>query len=422
MRIPGLQAFKSFSAYAFVMFFNAGISFLVFSWLTHKLTPDDIGIVSLYSSYGILLVPFISFGVQFILSVDYFKMDEHLYSAHFKNGLMIPAFMCLLITLLSIPFLQSLKATLKVNTFFILVAPFTCLLIVYNDIIVAQIRNRGLKKLYAGYALSKTFLESLFTLLLILFVVANWKGRVGGALCSLVICSFIGYRLIKYWGLHKGCLNKKDVLNIGRQGLPFIPERLAIFFLSYSDRFFIEYFKGTYDVGIYGAGAQVGTIVNLVTMALNYTFQPVIFRQLAAAIIDHKGLRNIMLAYMGFSFIITFLLIIAIPVIFRYLIGNAFREGSLYAINLTVSGFFWAVYNTFLSCLLFKKKSREIMIIAIAGAVGSIILNYINVKNFGAVGATYTNMIVYLIMAVLVIARAHTYYDLRKIFRINYGQ
>src|SRR5689334_262071 len=120
MRIPGIRVFRSFSVYAFAMFFNAGISFVVFSWLTHKLTPEDLGIVNLYSSYGILLVPFISTGVQFILSVDYFKMSKEKYVRHFDTGLAIPFLNCLVVTALSLVFLNFLKSALKVNTFFVL--------------------------------------------------------------------------------------------------------------------------------------------------------------------------------------------------------------------------------------------------------------------------------------------------------------
>ena len=416
MRIRGLKFFGSFSIYAISIFFNAGLSFIVFSWLTHRLTPDDFGIINLYSSYTILLVPFISCGAQFILSVDYFKINKEKYGSHFINGISIPFFMWLILSMVSIFFLDFLKETLKVNTFFVLIAPFTCLLMVYNDIMIAQIRNRGRHTLFAGYFFFKTVAEGLFTVALVTLVLKNWEGRLGGALASFVCCFFVMYYLVRTWKLDKGKFEIKDTLNIARQGLPFIPERIAVFFLSYSDRFFIDYFKGTYNVGIYSAGAQVGIIVNLITIALNYSFQPIIFRHLAADAINYKGLRTVMLSYISIALAFTAFVIMAIPFIFRYIIGAAFRESGIFAVNLTIAGFLWAVYNTFLSCLLFRKKNKEIMVIAITGTLLSIILNFISVKNFGPVGATYTSIIVNLVMAIFVMIRVHHYYNLRKIF------
>lgn len=416
MKIPGQKHFRSFSIYAFVMFFNAAISFVVFSWLTHHLSTKDFGIINLYNSYCILLVPFISFGVQFILNVDYFKMKRQVYANHFLNGMAIPLFTTMFIFVGSLLFLKPLLRVLGANTFFVLVAPFTCFLIVLNDISIGQIRNRSLHGLYARYSIFKTVLESALVIIFIAFFAMNWQGRLGGALLSLLLCGLITYWLFKKWGLLNGKVEGTEVKQIAHSSLPFIPERLAIFFLSQSDRFFIKYFEGTSQVGLYGAGSQVGTIVNLVTMALSYSFQPMIFKRLASSPIDYKGLRNVILAYIGISFLFTVALIISIPLIFHLFIGEAFKESSLYAINLSIAGFFWAVYNAFLSVLLFYKKTRQIMFIAVTGTIISLFFNYINIREFGPVGATYTTILVYFCMSVLVIFRVNKYFNLKAVF------
>jgi O-antigen/teichoic acid export membrane protein len=422
MKIPGLLALRSFSTYAFVMFFNAAVSFGVFSWLTHQLSPADFGTINLYSSYSILLLPFISCGVQFILSVDYFRMKSSEYSAHFQTGLLIPVGTTVLFVLASLLSAGFLNDILKANTFFIIVAPFSCMLILFNDIFIAQVRNRGKHNLYAGYSIFKTLSENFFTVGLVVLFSLKWQGRLGGALISLILCGFIVYYFFSKWDLlKKGGVNRREILKVAVQGMPFIPERLAIFFMSYSDRFFIDYFRGVQSVGLYGAGAQVGTIINLVTMALSYTFQPVIFRKMSAAPADYEGLRNVIAGYIGIALLFTVLLIILMPFLFNYFIGDAFRESSIYATNLAIAGFFWAVYNTFLSCLLFLKKNREIMCIAIVGMITSILLNIYNVKHFGPLGATYSNIIVYIIMASLVIIRVHKHYNLGKILRTRFS-
>ncbi len=421
MKIPGLQSLRSFSVYAFVMFFNAAISFTVFSWLTHQLSPADFGTINLYSSYSILLLPFISCGVQFILSVDYFRMKPSEFSTHFQTGLLIPVGTTVFFVLTSLLCVGFLKDTLKANTFFILVAPFSCMLIIFNDIFIAQVRNRGKHNLYAGYSIFKTLSESFFTIGLVVLFSLKWQGRLGGALLSLIICGFIIYYFTRKWELLKNDdVNRSEIFKMAKQGLPFIPERLAIFFMSYSDRFFIDYFRGVQSVGLYGAGAQVGTIINLVTMALSYTFQPVIFRKMSATPADYEGLRNVIAGYIGIALLFTVVLIILMPFLFSYFIGNAFRESSIYATNLALAGFFWAVYNTFLSCLLFLKKNREIMCIAIVGMIASILLNIYNVKHFGPLGATYSSIIVYVIMASLVIIRVHKHYNLGRILKIRF--
>jgi len=83
---------------------------------------------------------------------------------------------------------------------------------------------------------------------------------------------------------------------------------------------------------------------------------------------------------------------------------------------LTIGFFFWAIYNIFLAFLLNVKMNKTIMMISIIGMTCSVILNFINVKMFGAIGATYTSITVYFLMAAMVIYFVHRHYNLAKIF------
>jgi O-antigen/teichoic acid export membrane protein len=199
-------------------------------------------------------------------------------------------------------------------------------------------------------------------------------------------------------------------------GLPFIPERLAIFVLGYSDRFFINHYSGTAEVGYYGAGAQLSLIVTLVIITLNNTFYPVLFRELSQQQIEYKKIRNTSLAFIGISFIITLGVIAAVPLFFKFFIGPVFQPGQKYAVYLAIGLFFWAIYNVFIAFLLSLKKNKVIMYISLFGMVISLISNFINVRHFGAIGATYTSILVYFFMAAGAVYFAGRYYNLRKVF------
>ena len=57
------------------------------------------------------------------------------------------------------------------------------------------------------------------------------------------------------------------------------------------------------------------------------------------------------------------------------------------------------------------------MTISILGMILSLTLNFINVKKFGAIGATYTSIFVYFFMAAASIYTVHRFIGLRKIFQ-----
>jgi O-antigen/teichoic acid export membrane protein len=389
---------KSFMIYGATIFFNAAISFVTFSLLTHHLSGHDYGVINLYSSALILLVPFIGVGIQNGLSVDYFRQSKEDYRKHFTNALLIPVVLSIVFTVLLLVIHPPIVRFIGANLLFILLLPVTGFLTTLNDIMLALIRNKEKHFLFAGYSIAKNVVEIGLTLLLVVALGQSWDGRLGSTVITLTLVALASVFLIRNWGVAGGGLDRQEVKRVFKMGLPFIPERLAIFVLMYSDRFFINHYEGTSDVGSYGAGAQIAVIVNLLILTLNNTFYPILFKKLALPNVDRKEIRRVCYSFVGISLGLTVAVIIAIPLIFKLAIGPEFQSGQKYAVNLTIANFFWSIYSLFLGFMLSYKKNRLIMSIAIFGMILSLGFNFINVRYFGALGATYTAMIVYLVM------------------------
>ena len=411
-----LKVLKSFSVYVFTMFFTAGVSFATFSLLTRHLNQFDYGIINLYNSTSILLVAFISCGVQFVLNVDYFKLPPEQYRKRFSNSIVIPVGIFLLLTVGFLVFNYPIRKLIKGDFFFTAVLPLTCLLILVNDIVLGLIRNREQHFLFAGYSIIKSIIEVSLAVLFIVFLGWEWEGRIASSFITLIVTCSIAFLLFKRWGFLTRDISIAEIKPVFKYGLPFIPERLAVFFMFYSDRFFIDYYEGTDDVGLYSAGAQIAVILNLICHSLNSTFYPYFYKRLAKDKPDYAGLRKGVLAFGGIASATMIVLIVATPFIFKYFVGSHFRPGQKYAIYLIIGFFFWAVYNMLLPFLLHNKKNKQIMAISIAGMFLSIGLNFYNVKHFGALGATYTSIIVFGTMSVLTLFAVHRIYNLKDIF------
>lgn len=405
---------KSLSIYAFAMLFNAVISFATFSLLTHHLSEADFGIINLYNSFTIFIIPFVGVGIQFTLSVDYFKMDEAAYRTHFSNAVLIPITSCLILTVLSLIFFYPLQQLIKVNFFFALTLPLSGLLIVLNDVMLSLIRNREKHILYAGFTIARNLVEIGLTILFVVVLGMAWKGRLGSALIGVIASGGVVYYLVQKWKLYNGNYKKDEIRKIVITGLPFIPERLAIFVLAYSDRFFIDFYRGIGDVGYYSAGAQIGVIVNLCTLTLISTFHPYIFKNLST--LDYRNVKKATVTFIGISFLATAVVIISTPFLFKFFIGKNFQPGQVYAKLIAIGCFFWSIHAVFIAYLLYLKKNRGIMAISILGTILSVTLNFINVKKFGAIGATYTSIFVYFFMAAAAVFTVNKFIGLKKIF------
>ena len=412
---------KSLSVYAFTIFFNAAISFGTFTLPTHHLNEVDYGIINLYNSAIILLVPFISVGVQFILSVDYFKMDHKAYRSHFSNALAIPFCLCIFFTVLCLVGNHFIQRVVKVNFFFAAVLPLICFITILHEVILNLIRDKGKHFLFARFSISKNIMEIGLTIFLIIGLGFGWMGSLSSNVITSIVMLVVMFWLIKKWNLYSSSYDKKETISVLKSGLPFVPERFAIFILGYSDRFFIDYYKGTANVGYYSAGAQIAIIVSLVIFTLNNAFFPFLYKKLSLTIIDYASVRKAVLSYIGIVLLITILVLIAIPFIFKYFVGSAFLPGEKYAINLTIGLFFLAIYNIFIAFLLFCKKSKVIMFVSIIGMLASFLLNFINIRYFGALGATYTSITVYFFMAALCIFFVSKEYDVNRILGFTNG-
>jgi O-antigen/teichoic acid export membrane protein len=330
--------------------------------------------------------------------------------------MVIPLANTFFFTLLFLVFHSQLQKILGVNFLFMLLLPFTCLTVVLNEIFQSLFRNKRRHFLLAGYSIFRNVSEVALTILLVVFLSYKWEGRLGGsfiaAFVSLLFFLFLAYK----WRLFTGRVDSKTIYAIILTGLPFIPERLAIFVMGYSDRFFINHYRGTGEVGYYGAGAQIALIITLAILTLNTTFHPSLFSELSAKEVNYKKLRKVVLAFIGLSALVTACVVAATPFLFKYFIGPAFQPGKKYAIYLTIALFFWAIYNVFVVFLLNLKKNKLIMGISILGVAISLAANFFNVKYFGPIGATYTSILVYGSMAGVTIYFVNKYYSLRRIF------
>src|SRR6185369_5241605 len=224
-----MRQLKSLSIYGFTIFFNAALSFATFSLVTHHLNEVDYGIINLYNSFSIFIIPFIGVGVQFLLGVDFFKMDADRFRKHFTNAMVIPVISTVFLTILFLIFNPAIQRLVKINLFFVLTLPFSCLLILLNDVILNLIRNKEKHFLFAGFSIFKNVAEIGFTILFVVSLGWDWQGRLTSSLIALGVAGTIIIYLIRKWDLYKGSFSRSEIKKTFRDGSPFVPERLAIF-------------------------------------------------------------------------------------------------------------------------------------------------------------------------------------------------
>ena len=403
--------YKSVYIYLATYFINAVLSFLTVSLLTHYIKePYDYGIVNLYSEFLIFLMPFISCGVLYPLSVEYFKRPKETYSDFFTNAQALSIGSVILFTILCVAFQNQLSSFLKVPTSWIWILPIATWWIMINEIVMMIARNKNRPFQFAFFSIGKNLTEIMLTIILVIGLHWTWRGRLMSAVTAPVLIGFISIFLFFRWQLISKKIDAQTIRKIFLLSVPFIFERMAVFVLSNSDRYFINHFdlKGTKEVGLYGLGSQIASIIYMVIISLNSAYHPHLFKKLSEGF-KEKFHRSTGL-YIAACALAVGGIFIAIPILFRFFIGVNYQAAQPYAYILSAGYLFWAVYNAFLGYLLYLEKNRQIFFISVIGMITSLTLNIFMVRYFGARGAALTSGITYLVMAATCFFYVRKYY------------
>jgi len=412
------MVYRQIFIYFFCYFFSAVVSFAVVSLLTHHLSTADYGVVNLYGSFTLLLTPFITGGILTTVNVEYFKKTHDEYADFLGNALMIPLVSTVFFTLLAFLFDKSIASLLGVSPFYVWLLPCSALFLLLYEIVTSICRNRNAVMLFAGLSIGKVLLEAGFSVLLVLVFHQTWNGRIGGSLVGYVLLMVPVVIVLYRMGFLKRFTNWQNVKNILYISAPFIPERLASFVLTSSDRYFINNYVNISEVGLYGIGAQMAIIVNLSLLSMNSFFFPFIMKAIRQWEENGTGKVGKAIAiYFSVSILAIVAVLIATPFVFKWFIGNDFQSGQQYALMLTIAYIPWAAYQALLPVLLYYQENKFVMMTAIIAMLISLISNFILVPSIGAFGAACTLLIVNTLMMGIVLYRVRSKYTFALKFK-----
>ena len=166
--------------------------------------------------------------------------------------------------------------------------------------------------------------------------------------------------------------------------------------LNLSDRYFIEYFLGLSETGIYGIGSLVGSLVLIAVNALLNVFRPIIYEKIKNYPQEKTSLRKFSIQYLTTLLLTTiFLVFVLKKIIFIYFIDVKFFDSQKIVWTIAFGFFFWGLNAFYLSYFIFEKTTKTIFIFSIFSVALNLVLNYIMIPKFGIIGAGYATLITY---------------------------
>ncbi|HNA17150.1 MAG TPA: polysaccharide biosynthesis C-terminal domain-containing protein, partial [Ferruginibacter sp.] len=185
--------------------------------------------------------------------------------------------------------------------------------------------------------------------------------------------------------------------------VPIVTMQFSVFCMNYSDGFFLSRFThdNNAEVGVYSIACVFGSIIITLCSALLQYMLPRIYKMLSEPAIDYKGIRKLFWVYIGIMSGGLVLLLVFVPLAYRFMIHEAYLPGLNYYYLICIGYFFWTIAYLFFSFLLYYRHKRKIIGLSAAFACISLTSNYFFVKNMGSQGAAISVFCSYFVVLMI---------------------
>ncbi len=176
--------------------------------------------------------------------------------------------------------------------------------------------------------------------------------------------------------------------------VPLLPHYLSEIVLMNSDKIMIDRMCGSSDVAIYSVAYIVGSLILMVTSAINSAFAPYQCQKIASK--EYKALAkntNHIIAFVASCLCGVMLFDREIVLIFG---GQKYIDSILLIIPISLGVFFNYVFQLFARVQEYFEQKHTIVIASVSCAALNIVLNYIFINLYGYKAAAYTTFVCYI--------------------------
>lgn len=202
-------------------------------------------------------------------------------------------------------------------------------------------------------------------------------------------------------------------------GFKFILYGIFMISLDFIDRFFLGYYKGEAEVGIYSACYRIGMVMNLLISGFRTAWIP-FFLNLK----DEENNKQIFSKIFSLFFYTGLLVFLVVSLfgneIVRFRIGNfsvldkAYWGGMIILPYILFSYLIFGLYTNIYVASYYSNKIGYLIISSAVGCFSNVILNIILIPRYSLYGAAISTMISYILMF------STLYYFSQKIYFIKY--
>jgi O-antigen/teichoic acid export membrane protein len=390
---------KHLSIFAISSALSKAVSFLLLPIYTRYLTPADYGILELLSVTMAILNVAIIFG----LSSAFFKVFTHdcendgdrqvVVSTAFFFLLADSLFFFVVFYFFAAPLSTAIMR--HSGHAQLLVLALLSSFFSINGLIPLGILRSQLESVKYSVIQLAQFLISVG--LNIYFVVFRQQG-IQGILWSGVISNALAFLLLlpTLRRFLKPSVSLAYLKQMLRFGVPLIPAGLSLWVLNVSDRYFLQYFSTTHELGLYSLGYKFASVFEFLLITPFVTVWPSLYLAMAKKTEAPQIFARL---FTYFWCVIAFLFVLTVVLIKS--IVHVMATPEFYAAHTVVPVLVMATAlygaNQQLDIgLIINERTKYLMYNSVLAAASNLALNYLLIPRYGMMGAAVATLIAYL--------------------------
>lgn len=367
------------------------VQFILVPLYTYTLTKSEFGkvdvITNIVNLVGVLITLDISDAI-FRFALDKNENKEKV----FTTGIFVAVF-ALLLGLTIIPFFNLFKPQYPIFLGYCFLCSYMLFSCVSN-----YIRAIGYTKSFAIAGIISTLTTATSNIILLVIFKQGMNGYIISLILanlSAIIFLFSVTGVLKHINLEKfdfSLLKKMLVYSI-----PLIPNSIAWWLNSSSDRFFIVLFMGASANGLYAVASKIPSLLTIFTTVFMQSWQISTVEEYRNA--DSKDFfSKIFEKFSSLLFSVSIVILLFLKPLLKIVISPLYYESWKFVPLLLLSVIYSGLASFLGTMYTATKKTVPVMVTTILGAIVNVIFTVILIPTWGLNGAAFANIISFLVV------------------------
>lgn len=392
-----LELIKHSKNYVLAQFLTMGLAFLTLPIFTRLMSPDEYGVMSVFTSFEGIIAIIFGLGVRGAISRYYYEDKEDFFE-YLSSNIWLIFIASFGLTVLAILFRSQLQTFLNIPfgmiyIAFVIAIP-QAIYQLYESYLQASKKSKKVASLNVIRALIATGLA--IAIMLQMDSEKYYAKAIGQGIGALTLFSVTLFYLKKKL---KFSIKKEHLSYSLVFGLPIILHLLSQNILNSFDQIIINQLVGQHETGIYSVAYKIGMVQSLISMGILKAWTPMFYDKLNKD--KYDDINALAKKYAYIVMLVAVFLIFFAKEIIVILADKSYHEAISIIPIIVISYFFFFLYTMYVNYAFYEKKTKNIAAITIVAGGLNILLNYLFIPKFGYIAASGTTLISYVVLFLL---------------------